>query len=465
MKVAQLKKECTARGVSIAGLRKAGLAEALAAALEEEEQEAAANAPKAPKAAPKKRKRGAAAVKVKEEPEAAAPPATKRAERRDKLLASGACGARNCTCWRALAAADVDAALAAVRSARAFGGATAGRGPLNDARTLRAVVEDLLAHSRQSEALKAQQVRLREALRRVGARLGIGCLSKLNTKTTPYRTLGKALWDGCGLAKPAHPNAEAKARQKADGEEVDAIIERLATRFPAGGGGGGGGGAALPPLELSLPATAAAAAVAKATLLSRGAVLLPAAVPVEVCCALLAQVAAHVGRHTPTRLTETMALGRRGSFFHKNWALPELRAISDAVVRALGLRPTDLGEGGDGEGEEEAGEACLPATNTKSVLLCYAEGAENWSHQDDNKDYPYQALLMLSDPGVDFQGGELHVLDGGRAFARTTVAFAARGDVVVFRSNGHFFHGMDEVRRGSAAECSRVAVGLLHRLA
>jgi hypothetical protein len=424
-----------------------------------------AKAAKAPKAAPKKRKRGGAAVVVKQEPEAAAPPATKRAERRGKLLASGACGARNCTCWRALAAADVDAALAAVRSARAFGGATAGRGPLNDARTLRAVVEDLLAHSRQAEALKAQQVRLREALRRVGARLGIGCLSRLNTKTTPYRTLGKALWDGCGLAKPAHPNAEAKARQKADGEEVDAIIEGLATRFPAGGDGGGGGSkAALPPLELSLPATAAAAAAAKATLLSRGAVLLPAAVPAEACCALLAQVAAHVGRHTPTRLTETMALGRRGSFFHKNWALPELRAISDAVVRALGLRPTDLAEKEEEEEEEEE-EACLPATNTKSVLLCYAEGAENWSHQDDNKEYPYQALLMLSEPGVDFQGGELHVLDGGRAFARTTVPFAARGDVVVFRSNGHFFHGMDEVRRGSATECSRVAVGLLHRLA
>ena len=116
MRVAQLKEECTARGVSVAGLRKAGLAEALAAALEEEQQEAVAKAAKAPKAAPKKRKRGGAAVVVKQEPEAAAPPATKRAERRGKLLASGACGARNCTCWRALAAADVDAALAAVRA-------------------------------------------------------------------------------------------------------------------------------------------------------------------------------------------------------------------------------------------------------------------------------------------------------------------------------------------------------------
>ena len=86
LKVAELKKECTARGISTAGLRKAGLVEALAAALEKEQK---AN-PKAAKTAPKKRKRGAAAVVVEEEPEDSAKPTTKRSKGKTKVPAAPA---------------------------------------------------------------------------------------------------------------------------------------------------------------------------------------------------------------------------------------------------------------------------------------------------------------------------------------------------------------------------------------
>ena len=70
---------------------------------------------------------------------------------------------------------------------------------------------------------------------------------------------------------------------------------------------------------------------------------------------------------------------------------------------------------------------------------------------------------MLSKPGVDFRGGSLYVLDGSCGWKKTSVSFAQRGDVAVFRSNGNFFHGMETVLAGSGPTCSRVAVGLFHK--
>lgn len=74
---------------------------------------------------------------------------------------------------------------------------------------------------------------------------------------------------------------------------------------------------------------------------------------------------------------------------------------------------------------------------------------------------------MLSQPGCDFSGGELYVLDGGAAWRKSRATFSRRGDVAVFRSNGAFFHGMEEVLAPGVSSrssvCSRVAVGLLHK--
>ena len=43
---------------------------------------------------------------------------------------------------------------------------------------------------------------------------------------------------------------------------------------------------------------------------------------------------------------------------------------------------------------------------------------------------------MLSEPGVDFEGGALYVLDGAKQWSSKCVAFKRRGDLAVFRSNG-----------------------------
>ena len=152
-------------------------------------------------------------------------------------------------------------------------------------------------------------------------------------------------------------------------------------------------------------------------------------------------------------MTETMALGCSGCYFDKDWALPALKQIQEHVARTLDLSPTEVG----------AADVNLPPTNTKSVLLAYTDGGENWAHQDDNRDFSFQALLMLSQPGIDFNGGSLYVLDGNRAWAKHRVTFKGRGDVRVFRSNGHWFHGMDEVLAGSGPFCNRIAVGLFHK--
>ena len=80
---------------------------------------------------------------------------------------------------------------------------------------------------------------------------------------------------------------------------------------------------------------------------------------------------------------------------------------------------------------------------------------------------------MLSQPQEDFTGGELYVLEGGRAsasgqqgeeeeYCKREVHFQTRGDVVVFKSNGQYFHGMNTVTRGRAKTCCRIVVGLLH---
>lgn len=185
-------------------------------------------------------------------------------------------------------------------------------------------------------------------------------------------------------------------------------------------------------------------------------------VPVETCHLLLSQVHAHVTHLTPagkpigsgpsfTDLTETNALGAGGTYCNKHWPAPVLIDIQRAIVQALQLLVGAAAEKG-----------VLPAANTKAVLLAYTTHGKNWAHQDDNRLSPYQAVLMLSDPGVDFTGGELYVLDGERDYAKHRVTWTGRGDVAVFKSNGSWFHGMDQVRSGTGKVTERLVVGLLH---
>ena len=102
-----------------------------------------------------------------------------------------------------------------------------------------------------------------------------------------------------------------------------------------------------------------------------GIALLRGFVPEVTCEWLLSRVSDHRHKHTPTWLNETASLGRRGCYFDKNWNLPPLLHIQEKIVQSLGLSPTAVG----------TTDAKLPLTNSKSVLLGYTEGAENWAHQ------------------------------------------------------------------------------------
>jgi len=346
----------------------------------------------APETMPK-RKRGAGATECSSVREA-------RTAGNSKPIPSGDCGANVCTC-RSPAAA-VDAALERVRGTKSFVGSMQSRGPFNDEKVLRAICDDYLSHSRRAEDLKPKQVRLREAMRRVAARVDMPFLPHFNCKTTSLRTLGRALWEGCGLAsEPKHKAEELVGRQREDGALVEAVFESLkaASRSLAG-----------PHPPLPLWADEPARRACQGELQANGITLLRGFVPEETCEWLLGRVCEHRSKHSPTWLTETMALGRRGCYFDKDWNLTVLKHIQTRVVEALGLSPTEIG----------AANAVLPSANNKSVLLVYGEGGENWAHQDDNRDFSFQALLMLSQPEVDFRGGALYVIDGGRHGSSTS---------------------------------------------
>jgi len=49
-------------------------------------------------------------------------------------------------------------------------------------------------------------------------------------------------------------------------------------------------------------------------------------------------------------------------------------------------------------------------SGSKMLLLKCGPGGINWAHQDQSA-YPYQALLQISRPTVDFQGGNLYICD------------------------------------------------------
>ena len=136
----------------------------------------------------------------------------------------------------------------------------------------------------------------------------------------------------------------------------------------------------------------------------------------------------------------------------------------------------------DKEDSEKRREVLL--SKKKAIRLMYSEGGENWAHQDNNScdACPYQALLLLSQPGVDFCGGEFYVArqkaeakeEGEGCHSRNVppgqiviIRHEARGleagDLVIFQAGKHsgWFHGVLPVLRGSALVCRREAIGLL----
>lgn len=72
------------------------------------------------------------------------------------------------------------------------------------------------------------------------------------------------------------------------------------------------------------------------------------------------------------------------------------------------------------------------------LVLRYEAGGYNTLHQDLYGDvyFPFQVVIMLSRPGIDYQGGELVFIEQlPRAQSKAQVLNPAQGDAVVFTTN------------------------------
>ena len=122
---------------------------------------------------------------------------------------------------------------------------------------------------------------------------------------------------------------------------------------------------------------------------------------------------------------------------------------------------------------EELLEQCHAAGQERPtpLILRYGEGDWNALHQDLYGDvyFPFQIVTVLSEPGVDFDGGELVLMEQRpRAQSRAHVLKPPRGAFVIFPTrerpnrgrNGHhrvgMRHGVGTVARGE-----RTALGVI----
>lgn len=125
---------------------------------------------------------------------------------------------------------------------------------------------------------------------------------------------------------------------------------------------------------------------------------------------------------------------------------------------------------------------CDEEIGSKALLLRYGEGGENYAHHDGCGDYDkdtgewqgcgeYQALLMLSQRGVDYDGGSFYLVERDDPQKLTEFPLEA-GELLVFRggkakgarksgSKSKYLHGMTKVTKAEgSSEARRFAVGL-----
>jgi hypothetical protein len=182
------------------------------------------------------------------------------------------------------------------------------------------------------------------------------------------------------------------------------------------------------------------------------------------------------------RSTIDMARHRFGDGRYRYFDRPLPAAIADlraAFYRHLAPVANDWSAllRGDGEtfplAHEELVERCAAAGQTRPtpLILRYGEGDWNALHQDLYGDvfFPFQALTVLSEPGVDFDGGEFVLLEQRpRAQSRAHVLQPPRGAFVIFpthhrpnagRAGYHrvgLRHGVSTITRGA-----RTALGII----
>jgi hypothetical protein len=117
-------------------------------------------------------------------------------------------------------------------------------------------------------------------------------------------------------------------------------------------------------------------------------------------------------------------------------------------------------------------EQCHDAGQTRPtpLILKYTAGDYNCLHQDLYGDhaFPLQVAILLSRPGIDFDGGEFVMTEAQGSRQRADVVPLQRGDAVVFTVNERpieggrgtravrMRHGVSKIRNGS-----RLTVGLI----
>eukprot|EP00804_Cyclotella_cryptica_P008038 CCRYP_004547-RA/>CCRYP_004547-RA protein AED:0.23 eAED:0.23 QI:278/1/1/1/0/0/3/1590/422 len=156
----------------------------------------------------------------------------------------------------------------------------------------------------------------------------------------------------------------------------------------------------------------------------------------------------------------TRRTGKCGSYYSDLAESKYLDQLQSIVVRSLlQFKATT----NDSKEDEKESTTLSITGKRKYILLKYATGGENWAHRDGNigEVFPYQALLMLSNSD-EYDGGEFYVakqkVNEGHeiTITRRCSPNLNAGDLVIFRADKGYDHGMKTVTRGE-----RVAVGLL----
>ena len=330
------------------------------------------------------------------------------------------------------------------------GAEVTGRGPFNKSHKsnelIKLVIKDYLTHSRESQDTPTKFVRLRQALLRIAnTDKEYSFLKEYNLKTGPHRFLNRALWDVCEMPEGNDDlNKGLRAKQTAETKSVINVMNEYTNIKPE-----------KIPKVFTNELNEKEAEKLNKQLEKNGIVCVSKFVNVKTCKYLLSNINNHVKKNKkPTKLTITAGLGQCGVYYDKDFNLKALKQIQTELVDKMKLPKN--------------------SKNSKTILLGYGEGGVNWAHQDANPDYPYQALLMLSEPGSDFSGGQLYSLNGGENFKKTKSGIKNQGDVCIFKSNGKFYHGMERVKKGTkervdiengtedpALTC-RIACGLFH---
>ncbi|EOD06642.1 hypothetical protein EMIHUDRAFT_249796 [Emiliania huxleyi CCMP1516] len=205
-----------------------------------------------------------------------------------------------------------------------------------------------------------------------------------------------------------------------------------------------------------------------ADLLRDGALLVQLLNPAEVSTVLHQLSTQKTDKKAPRRLDHSQGNGYAGEYADLTKPLPDLlQRCQDAARKWLIDHAGPLCEvkrketrGGTDVTVTMSGKDALD--KSKALLLRYGLGGINFAHRDSCGDF--QALLLLSQPGVDYTGGEFYLADANPPFETQPFPFAAAGELLLFRGRqGHgaveWKHGMQEVKAGSAKVTRRVAVG------